>query len=98
MLSLLSYPAAGMRRALPACVHSDSRHAFLAKAREASRGRHRTPSNGLKDRENLPFAPILASPPFFALAIGAASQDISSPDLRISRMIPESFGKNPASA
>jgi hypothetical protein len=98
MLSLLTHHAARMRRALPTCFHSAGMPVFLAKAREASRGRHRTPSNGLKDRENLPFAPILASPPFFALPIGAASQDLSSPDLRISRMIPESFGKNPASA
>jgi hypothetical protein len=61
MLSLSPYPAAGTRQAPTACVHSGGRPAFFAKAREASRGRGTTPSNGLKDHENLASAPVCAA-------------------------------------
>jgi len=97
MLSLSSCPDAGVRRASLTRVQSVAGSAFPAKAREASRGRHRTPSNGLKKLENLPLTPIFADPPFFRAGGRVASQGFSSLDLRLSRMIREAFAKNPAS-
>ena len=89
MLSLTSHPAAGPRRAPPACAYNGDRPVFLAKSREPSRGRRRTPCNGLKDRENLPLAPFFAGMHFFAPVDGTASQEFPSLGLRISRMIRE---------
>ena len=66
MLSLSSYPAAGVRRALSACVHSDDQRGFLAKAREASRGRRRTSFNGLNGLENPSMGPVCATSRFFS--------------------------------
>ena len=70
MLSLPSCLDAGACRVLLPRAQSDTGAAFPAKAREASRGRHKTPSNGLKKLENLPLTPIFASPAFFGPTFG----------------------------
>lgn len=61
MLSQSSNPAGRPQPAPRVCVHSGGHAAFLAIAREASRGCRRTPSNSLKDLENLPLRSVFAS-------------------------------------
>ena len=98
MLSLSSYPAAGMRRALAACVHSDSRRAFPATAREASRGRPRTPSNSLKELLNPSLRSVCSTPGFSSGRWRRAVRNVSMLVLRFSRRIREFFRGRPASA
>jgi hypothetical protein len=97
MLSLPFCPDAGACRVLLPRARSVTGAAFPAKAREASRGRHKTPSNGLKKLENLPLTPIFASQAFFRTDVWVAPQGVVSLDLRLSRMLREVFAKNPAS-
>jgi hypothetical protein len=49
MLSQSSFPAGRPQPAPLSCVHNGGPLAFLANAREDSRGCRRTPSNGLKE-------------------------------------------------
>ena len=71
MPSLPSCAAASVPQAPRAHAHNGDGQGFSAKAREASRGRRRTPSNGLKNLENLPLRPIFATSRFFSLTRGA---------------------------
>ena len=86
MLSWSFYLVAGAQREPLAHAHNAGRQGLLAKAREASRGRRRTPSNTLKGLENSPLRPVVATSRFFLPAFVSVYRNISISPLRFSRM------------